>query len=89
MKSISIFPTFSVVTLAFAGMAVFAGSHQAEAGKGITATNTGTYKVGPIAGGGVSKLPKPPTTGTAKPNSPIGHGHSDCIYHYTPACTPR
>jgi hypothetical protein len=69
MKSISISPTFSLVTVSLAGMAVFALIDQAEAGKGIQANGSGTYKVGPIAGG-VSKLPKPPTTGTVKANPP-------------------
>jgi hypothetical protein len=67
MKSISTFPTFSRVALSFAGMALFAVIDQAEAGKGITANGSGTYKASPIVRGGVSK---PPTTGTAKANPP-------------------
>ena len=59
MKSISTFPTFSPVALSFAGMALFAVIDQAEAGKGITANGSGTYKASPIVRGGVSK---PPTT---------------------------
>jgi hypothetical protein len=65
MKSISTFPTFSLVAVAFAGMAVFAVIDQAEAGKGFMGTAFRTYKMNPIVRGGVSK---PPTTGTAKAN---------------------
>jgi hypothetical protein len=70
MKSISTFPIFSLVAVSFAGMAVFAVIDQAQAGKGITASGSGTYKMGPIAAGGVKKLPATGTTGTAKANPP-------------------
>jgi hypothetical protein len=71
MKPISIFPTFSLVILSLAGMTLFAVIDQVEAGKGITASGSGTYKVG----GGVNK---PPTTGTAKANPPpIVRTHRD------------
>jgi hypothetical protein len=43
MKSVSIFPIFSHVTVSFAGMAVLAVIDQAEAGKGITASGSRTY----------------------------------------------
>jgi hypothetical protein len=52
MKSISTFPTFSLVTVSFAGIAVFAVIDQAEAGKGITASGSRTYSVSPIVRGG-------------------------------------
>jgi hypothetical protein len=75
MKSISTFPAFSIVTVSFAGMALFAVIDQVEAGKGITASGSRTYSVGPIVRGGVSK---PPTTGTAKANPPrIVREHGD------------
>jgi hypothetical protein len=67
MKSISTFPTFSLATVLFASMPLFAVIDQAEAGKGITASGSRTYSVSPIARGGVSK---PPTTGAAKVNPP-------------------
>jgi hypothetical protein len=70
MKSVSSFPIFSLVTVSFAGMALFAVIDQVEAGKGITASGSGTYKVSPNVGGGISKPPKPPTTGTVKANPP-------------------
>ncbi|HWE19978.1 MAG TPA: hypothetical protein VG758_22815 [Hyphomicrobiaceae bacterium] len=75
MKSISTFPTFSVVTLSFAGMALFAVIDQVEAGKGITASGSRTYSVSPTIRGGVTK---PPTTGTVKANPPrIVREHGD------------
>ena len=78
MKSISTVPTFSLVTMSFAGVALLAVIDQAEAGKGITASSSGTYKVGPIAGGGVSKLPTTGMTGTVKANPPpIVRTHGD------------
>jgi hypothetical protein len=87
MKSTSNVPTFSLATMSLAGMALFAVIDQAEAGKGIPANGSGTYKVGPIAGGGVSRLPRPPTTGTVKPKSPVGHGRPYCgVYKYNPEC---
>jgi hypothetical protein len=75
MKPISTFPTFSLATVLFASMPLFAVIDQAEAGKGITASGSRTYKVSPIVRGGVSK---PPTTGTAKANPPpIVRQHGD------------
>jgi hypothetical protein len=65
MKSISTFPAFTLVAVSFAAMAVFGVIDQVEAGKGIPGSGAGTYKVSPI---------KPPTTGTAKANSPREHG---------------
>jgi hypothetical protein len=75
MKFVPTFPIFSLVTVSFAGMALFAVIDRAEAGKGITGSGSGTYKVSPIVRGGVSK---PPTTGTAKANTPpIVRTHGD------------
>jgi hypothetical protein len=86
MKSISALSTRALVTVSFAGMAVFAVIDQAEARKGITASGSGTYKVGPIAAGGVKKLPTTGTTGTAKPSSPVGHGLRPCTRPYQRVC---
>jgi hypothetical protein len=75
MKCNATLPTFSLVTVSFAGMAFFAVIDQVEAGKGITANGSGTYKVSPIVRGGVSK---PQTTGTLKANPPpIVRTHGD------------
>jgi hypothetical protein len=75
MKCNATLPTFSLVTVSFAGMAFFAVIDQVEAGKGITANGSGTYKASPIVRGGVSK---PQTTGTLKANPPpIVRTHGD------------
>jgi hypothetical protein len=75
MKPISTLPTYSLVALSFAGMALFALIDEVEAGKGIRGNGSGTYKMSPIVRGGVSK---PPTTGTVKANPPpIVRTHRD------------
>lgn len=85
MKSISTYPSFSLVTVSFAGMALFAVIDQAEAGKGITASGSRTYSESSIVRGGVSK---PPTTGTAKANRPIVRDHrgGDKVFSPPPHC---
>src|SRR5262249_28116688 len=67
MKSGSTFPTFSLATVSFAGMALFAVIDPVEAGKGITPSGAGTYRVSPIVRGGGRQ---PPTTGDAKAQPP-------------------
>jgi hypothetical protein len=66
----------SLPAAAFAlALAALAACDPAEAGKGITASGSRTYSVGPVVRGGVSK---PPTTGTAKANPPrIVRTHGD------------
>src|SRR5215510_14034584 len=63
MKTRSSIPVLAIGgAVAVAGMALLAVIDQAAAGKGITATNTGTYKTSPIVREhrGKSTVSKPP-----------------------------